>query len=98
MTNTTSATLRDLCLSHFQILRIPITPNDLDAILERADKQTLSHLKFLDLLLCQQAAARRDRAVERRINNPASRSFAPSARHRVSSMTLCCIGWPAPCL
>ena len=67
MKNTTSASLRDLCLSHFQILRIPITPNDLDAVLERADKQTLSHLKFLDLLLGQQAAARRDRAVERRI-------------------------------
>src|SRR3989454_12388571 len=67
MKNTTPAHLRDLCLSHFQILRIPITPTDLDAVLERADKQTLSHLKFLDLLLGQQAAARRDRAVERRI-------------------------------
>jgi DNA replication protein DnaC len=67
MKNTPSASLRDLCLSHFQILRIPITPNDLDAVLERADKQTLSHLHFLDLLLGQQAAARRDRSVERRI-------------------------------
>src|SRR2546425_5430957 len=35
--------------------------------LDRADKESLSHLKFLDLLLGQQAAARRDRAVERRI-------------------------------
>jgi DNA replication protein DnaC len=64
---TTSASLRDLCLSHFQILRIPITSNDLDTVLEQADRQTLSHLKFLDLLLGQQATARRDRAVERRI-------------------------------
>lgn len=63
--NTTS--LRDLCLSHFQILRIPITADDLGAMLERADKEKLSHLKFLDVLLGQQAAARRDRAVERRI-------------------------------
>ena len=63
----TPAPLRDLCLSHFKILGIPIAPNDLDAALERADKETLSHLKFLDLLLGQQAAARRDRAVERRI-------------------------------
>jgi DNA replication protein DnaC len=55
-------------LSHFQVLIIPITPTDLDAVLERADKQTLSHLKFLDLLLGQQAAARRDRSVERRIH------------------------------
>ena len=69
MKNSNLASVRDLCLSHFQILRIPITPNDLDAVLERADKQTLSHLKFLDLLLGQQAAARRDRAVERRIRD-----------------------------
>jgi DNA replication protein DnaC len=67
MKTNASPHLRDLCLSHFQILRIPITDADLDAVLERADKQSLSHLKFLDLLLGQQAAARRDRAVERRI-------------------------------
>src|ERR1041384_103395 len=62
-----SAPLRDLCLSHFKTLRIPITASDLDAVLDRADKDSLSHLKFLDLLLGQQAAARRDRSVERRI-------------------------------
>src|SRR2546427_2232135 len=65
----TPAPLRDLCLSHFKILGIPIAPNDLDTVLERADKETLSHLMFLDLLLGQQAAARRDRAVERRIRD-----------------------------
>ena len=67
MKNNSSSHLRDLCLGHFQILKIPITDADLDTVLERADKQSLSHLKFLDLLLGQQAAARRDRAVERRI-------------------------------
>src|SRR5215467_15403544 len=67
MKNGNATSLRDRCLSHFQILRIPITPNDLDAILERADQQSLSHLKFLDLLLGQQAAARRDRSIERRV-------------------------------
>jgi len=61
------ASVRDLCLSHFKILRIPITPPDLDSVLERADKESLSHLKFLDLLLGQQAASHRDRSVERRI-------------------------------
>src|SRR5437667_1054028 len=65
----TPAPLRDLCLGHFKILGIPIAPNDLDTVLERADKETLSHLMFLDLLLGQQAAARRDRAVERRIRD-----------------------------
>jgi DNA replication protein DnaC len=39
----------------------------LDAVLDRAAKESLPHLKFLDLLLGQQAAARRDRSVERRI-------------------------------
>ena len=61
------ASVRDLCLSHFNILRIPITSADLDCVLERADKESLSHLKFLDLLLGQQAASHRDRSVERRI-------------------------------
>src|SRR2546426_2411347 len=63
----TPASLRDLCLTHFKILGIPIAPNDLDTMLERADKETLSHLMFLDLLLGQQAAARRERSVEYRI-------------------------------
>jgi DNA replication protein DnaC len=67
MKQSTLTPLRDLCLSYFKILRIPITPNELDAVLDRADKESLSHLKFLDLLLGQQAAARRDRTVERRI-------------------------------
>src|ERR1700752_1825185 len=59
--------IRDMCLSHFRILGIPVAPNDLDSVLERADRESLSHLKFLDLLLGGQAAAGRDRAIERRI-------------------------------
>ena len=34
-------------------------------MLERADKLPLSHLKVLDLILGQQVAAGRDRALER---------------------------------
>ena len=67
MKKSTPTHLRDLCLNHFKILRIPITPHELDALLDRADKESLSHLKFLDLLLGQQATARRDRSIERRI-------------------------------
>ncbi len=59
--------LRDQCLSHFKSLKIPITPEALDAVLDRADKESLSHLHFLDLLLGQQAEARRERSVEYRI-------------------------------
>src|SRR3989441_13001795 len=65
--STAPASVRDLCLSHFKILKIPITPTDLDSVLDRADKEALSHLKFLDLLLGQQAVARRDRSIEYRI-------------------------------
>ena len=64
---TTPPALRDQCLSHFKILGIPITPEALDAVLDRADKEALSHVKFLDLLLGQQAVARRDRSIEYRI-------------------------------
>src|SRR5438093_3465270 len=63
----TPPALRDQCLSHFKILGIPITPGAMDTVLHRADKETLSHLHFLDLLLGQQAAARRERSVEYRI-------------------------------
>jgi DNA replication protein DnaC len=64
---TSPPALRDQCLSHFKILGVPITPEALDTVLDRADKETLSHLHFLDLLLGQQAAARRERSVEYRI-------------------------------
>ena len=67
MKKPTPPVLRDQCLSHFKSLGIPITPEALDIILDRADKETLSHLHFLDLLLGQQAAARRERSVEYRI-------------------------------
>lgn len=64
---TTPATLRERCLSHFEILGIPITPEALDAALLRAEKEALPHLSFLDLLVGEQAAKRRERSIERRI-------------------------------
>jgi len=59
--------LRDRCLSHFAALGIPIRPEALDAILERAQKESLSSLEVLDLVMGQQAAERRERSTERRI-------------------------------
>ncbi len=64
---TTPATLRERCLSHFDILRVPITPEALDAALLRAEKEALPHLSFLDLVLGEQADKRRERSIERRI-------------------------------
>ena len=59
--------LRDRCLSHFAALRIPVAAEALDALLEHTEKESFSHLSFLDRLLGAQASARRERAVARRI-------------------------------
>jgi len=63
----TTIPLRDRCLSHCATLRIPLEGASLDEVLSRAEKENLSHLHFLDLLLGTQADARRERAVARRI-------------------------------
>lgn len=59
--------LRDRCLRHFAVLGIPLPPESLDALLLKAEKERCSHLSFLELLIGEQAAARRERAVARRI-------------------------------
>jgi DNA replication protein DnaC len=59
--------LRDRCLSHFAALRIPVEGAALDELLTRAEKEGYSHLSFLDRLLGSEAAARRERAVARRL-------------------------------
>jgi DNA replication protein DnaC len=59
--------LRDQCLSHCATLGIPLESAALDELLSRVEKESLSHLQFLDLLLGAQAHARRERGVARRI-------------------------------
>ncbi len=68
-TTTPANQLRERCQSHFETLRIPVDPTALDELLARAEKESLSHLRFLDLLLGSQADARRERAVARRIRD-----------------------------
>ena len=63
----TTIPLRDRCLSHCATLGIPLEGASLDEVLSKAEKENLSHLHFLDLLLGTQADARRERAVARRI-------------------------------
>src|SRR5664279_2972140 len=65
----TTIPLRDRCLSHCTTLGIPLEGVSLDELLTRAEKESLSHLRFLDLLLGAQADARRERAVARRIQD-----------------------------
>ena len=66
-TTTPTPSLRDQCLKHCATLGIPVASAALDEVLSRAEKESLSHLQFLDLLLGTQAGARRERAVARRI-------------------------------
>ncbi len=66
ITNQTSQ-LPDRCLSHFATLRIPVQAATLDELLARAEKESFSHLSFLDRLLGAEADARHERAVARRI-------------------------------
>jgi DNA replication protein DnaC len=63
----TTTPLRERCLSHCAILGIPLEGPVLDELLSRIEKESLSHLHFLDLLLGAQAGARQERAVARRI-------------------------------
>jgi hypothetical protein len=53
-----TAQLRDRCLSHFATLRVPVQPTALDELLTRAEKESYSHLSFLDRLLGAEAGAR----------------------------------------
>ena len=59
--------LRDRCLGHCATLGIPLEGAVLDELLTTAEKESLSHLHFLDRLLGAQADARRERTVARRI-------------------------------
>jgi len=59
--------LRDRLLGHFRVLRIPLTPEQFDAAVARAEGEHLSHLEFLESLIAEQADQRRERSIQRRI-------------------------------
>jgi DNA replication protein DnaC len=67
-------TLRDRVLEHLTILRIPITVEEFDHVLDVAEREGLSTLEAIDRLLGEQAARRRDRSIKRRIAPPNLRS------------------------
>jgi len=64
---TNQQNLRDRLLEHFEVLRIPITPQQFDEIIARTEREPLSHLEFLETLIAEQARQRRERSIERRI-------------------------------
>lgn len=61
------STLRERCLQHFAVLRIPIAAEELDRVLDQAEREAWPSLVFLDHLLGEQAARKRERTTERRI-------------------------------
>jgi hypothetical protein len=65
-------TLRERVLEHVAVLRIPLTADELDAVLSTTERESLSLLESLDRLLGEQAARRRDRGISRRIPPPTS--------------------------
>ena len=58
-------------MSDFQALRIPLRPEQLDAVLAAAEREGLSHLEFLRLLIGEQADRRRERSIAHRIREAA---------------------------
>jgi DNA replication protein DnaC len=61
------ASLRDRILAYFQVLRVPVRPEEFDETLRRAEREGLDHLSFLEALIGPQTRARRERAIARRI-------------------------------
>ena len=76
-TKTTGPILRDQILTDFATLRIPVTADQLDAVLKQAQDAGLSHLDFLQRLLADQAGLRRQRRIERLIKDAHFREALP---------------------
>ena len=59
--------MRERLLADFAALKVPLTGDQLDALLARAERGGLSHLEFVHALIAEQAQQRRERAIARRI-------------------------------
>jgi DNA replication protein DnaC len=68
--------LRQEILEHFQTLRVPLTEEQLDAALSRAQHEGLSHLAFVHSLISEQAIQRRERSIAYRIKEARFRDAA----------------------
>jgi DNA replication protein DnaC len=64
---TTAPNLRERILADFAALKVPLRPESFDAAVARAEREELSHLEFLHLVVAEQAAGRRERAIAHRL-------------------------------
>jgi DNA replication protein DnaC len=69
--------LRDGILADFATLRVPVTADQLDDALKKAQDAGWSHLEFLHRLLADQAGLRRQRRIERLIRDAHFREALP---------------------
>jgi len=60
-----ASALRERCLQHLAVLRIPITADELDRALGQAEREAWPPLVFLDRLLGEQAARKKERLLSR---------------------------------
>ena len=60
--------LRERILADFAALKVPLRAESFDAAVARAEREGLSHLEFLHLVIGEQAAARRERAIAHRVH------------------------------
>jgi DNA replication protein DnaC len=70
---------REEVLADFATLRIPVTAEQLDAALQKAQDAGLTHLDFLQRLLADQAGLRRERSLQHRIKCARFRDLKPLA-------------------
>ena len=61
--------LRGKILADFAALNVPCSAEALDTATARAEREGLSHLEFLHLVIGEQAARRRERSIARRIRD-----------------------------
>lgn len=66
-TRPTTPDLREQVLADFAALKVPLAAETFDAALARADREGLSHLQFLHLVIAEQANLRRERSIAHRI-------------------------------
>jgi DNA replication protein DnaC len=66
---TPATDLREQILQDFHTLNVPLRPEQLDAVLTRAEQEGLSHLEFVRLLMGEQASQRRDRSTAKRLRD-----------------------------
>jgi DNA replication protein DnaC len=66
---TTSLDPYERLLADFATLRIPLTREQLDTAVQRAERERLSQLDFLQVLIGTQAAERRERSIAHRLRD-----------------------------